>query len=253
MCLLPLNTFAQTGDYTTNGYFYLPEYGSGGTDEYDEFNAYLEIADTQIEANKDGLTLRYLKTDIDTQGKVETIWGVTLANDSELHSALTIGTANGLSLDGQVLSLAISLMPYMVLDATGNQTITTSVVTINLDTESVSNVGYSIASDEITFNQDGTYLISYSISYDITDADGGTRGCVDAYVEDDHSASYVLSPGSYSRVYHREAAGGSGLSCSFIRELSATDKIRLRAIVANLNTNIDTIANRVSLTIIKVE
>ncbi|GAH66178.1 unnamed protein product, partial [marine sediment metagenome] len=34
------------------------------------------------------LSLYYLKTEIDTQGKVETIWGVTLCTDSELSTAL---------------------------------------------------------------------------------------------------------------------------------------------------------------------
>ena len=53
-----------------------------------------------------GLGLRYLKTEIDTQAEMEAIWGVSLANDSELHALLTLGTANGLSLTGQALSLA---------------------------------------------------------------------------------------------------------------------------------------------------
>ena len=44
--------FSQTGTYTTNEYFYLPEYGAYGTDEYDEYNIYMQVADTQIESNK---------------------------------------------------------------------------------------------------------------------------------------------------------------------------------------------------------
>lgn len=44
--------FAQTGTYTTNGYFYMPLYGAYGTTEFDEYNTYMQIADTQIEANK---------------------------------------------------------------------------------------------------------------------------------------------------------------------------------------------------------
>ena len=51
MFILPV--FGQTGDYTSNDFFYLPEYGAYGTDEYDEYNAYMEIADNQIKANKD--------------------------------------------------------------------------------------------------------------------------------------------------------------------------------------------------------
>jgi len=106
--LIIFPVLSQTGSYTTNGYFYLPEYGSGGIDEYNEYNAYMQIADTQIEANKDGLDLRYLKTDTDTQGEMETIWGVTLTNDSEneaivrttgdvTNNTTTFATITGLS------------------------------------------------------------------------------------------------------------------------------------------------------------
>jgi len=58
--------------------------------------------------NDGDLDLYYLKTAIDSQSEVETIWGVSLANDSELHTILTLGTANGLSLNLQELSLALS-------------------------------------------------------------------------------------------------------------------------------------------------
>lgn len=39
--------------------------------------------------NDGDLDLYYLKTDINTQAKVETIWGVSLANDNELHTQNT--------------------------------------------------------------------------------------------------------------------------------------------------------------------
>ena len=54
------------------------------------------------------LTDYYLKTDINTQVGMEAIWEVSLANDSELHNEVTLGAANGLSLDAQELSLAIN-------------------------------------------------------------------------------------------------------------------------------------------------
>ena len=87
MIVLPV--FSQTGNYTTNKYFYLPEYGAYGKDEYNEYNLYMEKADNQIETNKGNianidLSLYYLKNEINTQGEVETIWGVTLATDTEL-------------------------------------------------------------------------------------------------------------------------------------------------------------------------
>lgn len=58
--------------------------------------------------NDGDLNLYYLKTAIDSQSEMETIWGVNLANDTDLHDELTLGTASGLSLVGQELSLAIN-------------------------------------------------------------------------------------------------------------------------------------------------
>jgi len=41
-----------SGTYSPNNYFYKPDYGSFGTEEWEEFNDCLDTADTQIEANK---------------------------------------------------------------------------------------------------------------------------------------------------------------------------------------------------------
>lgn len=55
MCMIIFPVFSQTGNYTTNSYFYLPEYGAYGTTEYDAYNTAMEVADNQIEANKDSI------------------------------------------------------------------------------------------------------------------------------------------------------------------------------------------------------
>ncbi|MEA3431482.1 MAG: hypothetical protein U9R01_02215, partial [candidate division WOR-3 bacterium] len=82
--VITMTAFGVGGTYTTNDMFYLPAYGAYGTDEYNEYNTYMEIADNAIKANTDkDLSLYYLKTAIDTQGEVETIWGVTLSTDTE--------------------------------------------------------------------------------------------------------------------------------------------------------------------------
>ncbi|MEA1939746.1 MAG: hypothetical protein U9N03_03680, partial [Candidatus Caldatribacteriota bacterium] len=44
--------FAVGGTYTTNDMFYLPAYGAYGTDEFDEYNAYMETADNAIKDNE---------------------------------------------------------------------------------------------------------------------------------------------------------------------------------------------------------
>jgi len=54
---------ALSGTYTTNGYFYLPGYGAYGLTEFAEYNTYMQIADTQIEANKDAIAGINVRTD----------------------------------------------------------------------------------------------------------------------------------------------------------------------------------------------
>lgn len=54
------------GENTANGYFYKPALGANGASEKTLFDAKLDIADAEIKSNKDGLALRYLKTEIDT-------------------------------------------------------------------------------------------------------------------------------------------------------------------------------------------
>ena len=85
ICIIVLTAYgALSGTYTTNGYFYRPGYGSYGLEEYNAYNAAMQVADTQIEANKGTFGSYYLKTEIDTQGEVEAIWGVSLVNDGDL-------------------------------------------------------------------------------------------------------------------------------------------------------------------------
>lgn len=52
ICMMTMPVFAVGGTYTTNLLFYMPAYGAYGTDEFDEYNAYMEIADLQITANE---------------------------------------------------------------------------------------------------------------------------------------------------------------------------------------------------------
>jgi len=90
MCMIVLPIFGQTGTYTSHNLFYLPEYGAHGIEEYNTYNAYMEIADNQIWENKLAFGNYYLKTEIDTQGKMEAIWGVTLLNDITGESILDL-------------------------------------------------------------------------------------------------------------------------------------------------------------------
>ncbi|NLV18340.1 MAG: hypothetical protein GXY51_02495 [Bacteroidetes bacterium] len=86
--LMALNVFAQTGSYTSHDIFYLPLYGAYGTDEYDQYNTYMEIADQLIWDNKTAieaieadylvaadLTDYYTKLEIDAFGYITDLSG----------------------------------------------------------------------------------------------------------------------------------------------------------------------------------
>ena len=75
ICMIILPVYGQTGTYTTNDYFYLPLFNSYGETEFDEYNDYMQVADTQIESNKTDiaaidLSLYYLKTAIASSGEM---------------------------------------------------------------------------------------------------------------------------------------------------------------------------------------
>lgn len=170
------------------------------------------------------------------------------------NDSLTWDTATSKWIPEAVSGGTTDLHSYMVIDTTGDQSITGTTATCNLDSEEISDTNYSLTNDEITFSAAGTYQISYAFNYDITDTSGGTRGRVHTWIEDDDSDSYAVSPGSYASSYHREASGGSGQSCTFILYLAnANKKIRLRMDRTTGSTNLDTRANETSVSIIKLE
>lgn len=143
--------------------------------------------------------------------------------------------------------------PYMVTDTTGNQAIN-GPITVNLDNEEIADANYSLAADEITISLAGTYLVSFSLSWDITDFGGADRGRVDGWIEDDDSGAYALAPGSPIGDYHRENTdNGSSVSNTFLLYLANPNKkIRLRAEQTTGNTNVDTRADHTQVSIIKV-
>ena len=125
MYMIVFPVFGQTGTYTSHNLFYLPEYGAYGLTEYNAYNEYMEIADNQIWANKTAiygidLSLYYLKTEINTQEKVEDIWGVTLLNNITSES---IGDLSNVDLtdlaDGKILKYNNSTSKFECEDESG--------------------------------------------------------------------------------------------------------------------------------------
>jgi hypothetical protein len=146
------------------------------------------------------------------------------------------------------------MQPYQVRDGVGNQSITGTRITVNMDTVSVANAAFSLASDEITFNNDGIYYINFAVSADDTDTAGGARAELEASVELDPLGvgSYAVIQESICSAYLREVGGVTTAGKGFLVDINATDKIRVRARRLVGSTNMDTTAGQSSIMIIKV-
>jgi hypothetical protein len=143
--------------------------------------------------------------------------------------------------------------PWSAIDSIGNQSITGTAATLNIDSITLANANYSLATDIITINSAGIYWISYYMSYEITNTTGGTRGSVRVWVEEDQGTStWQAILDSASNSYHREASGATGSGTSFPYSLASGDKLRVRMQRTVGTTNIDTVVNQSHISIMKV-
>lgn len=177
---------------------------------------------------------------------------MTKQNETVAHNELVGGVET--TLHSHAGGGGADFKPYQVYDATGDQS-QGGAATVNLDTVKISNANYSLANDEITIGEAGTYLVSYTLCLDLTNTSGGTRGSTKGWMESDDGGAYVAVTGSYDYDYQREAASdpGIGLSATFLLvHANANKKIRLRFQRIYGSTNMDTIANETSVSILKV-
>lgn len=148
------------------------------------------------------------------------------------------------------------LQPYAVKDGAGDQSIDGTERTLNLDTEDIANGNYSLASDQITVTDSGTYQISYIIYWDTTDTSGGSQHLVEGHCEKVEPGPTISDiPLSAALSYGLEITGGAKTgSCgtTFLVELDAGDAVRVRMERIVGTTNIDTRINMSGLSIIKV-
>jgi len=178
---------------------------------------------------------------------------MAITSEQVAHSELVGGSATTLHSHA---GGSADLKPYKVYDATGNQEIYQTVSTVNLDTEEITNTNYSLASDEITVIGAGTYLISFTIAIEQLDTSGGTRSMINFWMESDDSGSYVEIKGSFIAIYARETCidehGGNNATFLFVQD-NASKKLRIRGVQPNSSgTNVDTMVNRTSASILKV-
>ncbi len=143
--------------------------------------------------------------------------------------------------------------PYFVYDATGNQTIDGTEITLNLDTEGVADPTYSLASDEITFDEDGVYKVSVNVQWELTDTMGSPNASVEVRVQENTGGSFVDIAYALSGNIGTETNGDKwGTQQTWIRSFDASDKIRVRLVRDTGTTSLDTVADWSSVTIERV-
>ncbi len=115
-------------------------------------------------------------------------------------------------------------------DNAGNTSVTTTEATLNIDSTNVSDANYTLASDVVTINTTGLYLVTARLTVDSNGTTGATRSSIQLRAEEDTGGGFTDIPGVICQDYMREQATGiSSASCtvSFIRSFNATDDIQL--------------------------
>ncbi|MEM6505315.1 MAG: DUF2793 domain-containing protein [Planctomycetota bacterium] len=127
-------------------------------------------------------------------------------------------------------------------DATGGQTFTTAEITLNLDTvrkNSDANL-FSLASDELTINEAGTYIFIFRVSTDVST--GNARSASKCWIETDTGGGFATVAGSEGFMYNRTSSlGDNTATVQLALDAAAGDKFRIRA---NRVNGTDTIATK---------
>ncbi len=144
---------------------------------------------------------------------------------------------------------------FMAYDATGNQTINDMLVTLNIDTVQFADPTYSLASSEITFNKDGIYLVTVELNFQVTNDSGGPAALVRMFVQEDTGGGWSTITYAKSNAEAFEVTGGGGhfgTTQTWLRSFNNTDKLRVRMVRVNGDTNLDTLADGSRITIERV-
>lgn len=133
-------------------------------------------------------------------------------------------------------------------DNAGGQAVNGSAITLNIDTIRRNNANYTLSSDEITINSDGTYEIRYEGT--VVNATG-TIGDTRFYLEVDTGGGFALEDGSECRAYNRDTTNAGTCGRSVVMDLTNGDIVRIRAIAGSGTGT--TLADSSSITISKLE
>ena len=179
---------------------------------------------------------------------------MSLVSEVVAHAELVDGSET--TLHSHAGGGSADLKPFKVYDNAGNQEITNTVATFNMDSTEIANANYSLASDEITIVDAGTYQISYTIAIEQLDTSGGTRAMTNYWIESDDGGSYSEVRGSFLAIYGRETCidEHGGNSATFLKvHTNGNKKLRIRCQKPlSTGTNVDSMAGKSSVSIIKI-
>jgi len=138
---------------------------------------------------------------------------------------------------------------FDVYDNAGGQTFTTGTITVNLDTTRTDSGdgAFTLASDEVTINKDGNYVLMYKIGINCTsNARMGAKG----WIEIDTGGGFSEIDGSLSYTYNRGSAYGDNTAMAMvILDVVAGTKFRIRADREHGGSTLITLADASSFSI----
>lgn len=144
------------------------------------------------------------------------------------------------------------IVAFDVYDNAGGQTTTSSTGTVvNLDTVRKNTGEFSLSSDVITINSEGTYFIVYRVSTDIST--GTDRSASSCWLELNTGSGFSEIDGSRAFMYNREVIEGDNTGTGHcILDLVSGNSIRLLFSRIDGNSTIRTIADGSGVSILKI-
>ena len=148
----------------------------------------------------------------------------------------------------------VTAILFDAYDTTGGTTVTTSLTTLNVDTERVNThpAIYVLSSDTVQINQAGTYIFEFRASFDSTTTTR-TNARTELQREPAAGGGFTAITASIAFSYHRTTANGEGTTCCklILDDVLVGDTFRLQSIVIN-GTDITQLADATALTIRKL-
>lgn len=128
-----------------------------------------------------------------------------------------------------------------------SQSFTSSLITVNFNTERHSNSEFSLSSGEITFNRDGTFIVCVTMSIDNTQ---NKESGANSFIEMDTGSGYSTVSDFKISTFHIDQNKGQDTGCIEIPiTVSTNDKLRVRTQRYYGNGTLETIPEGCNVTI----